>query len=165
MLFSSTHGNVLCWFVSVTLISWVMGPTRGPFGADRTQLGPVSAPWNLLSGYHIEYGRYFTDDNFQSTFSMKTTIFDSISLIFVARGPCKHAPKFVLLMAWYLNKTHIKREIKIRDYGGVSSGSHIWSHLLYVKHVNTNKPRLINISAFKRFLIQLMTIEGRWHYR
>ena len=28
-----------------------MGPTWGPSGADRTQVGPMLAPWTLLSGY------------------------------------------------------------------------------------------------------------------
>ena len=28
-----------------------MGPTWGPSGADRTQVGPVLAPWTLLSGH------------------------------------------------------------------------------------------------------------------
>ena len=32
-----------------TLIARFMGPT--PAGADRTQLGPMLAPWTLLSGY------------------------------------------------------------------------------------------------------------------
>ena len=27
-----------------------MGPTWGPSGADRTQVGPMLAPWTLLSG-------------------------------------------------------------------------------------------------------------------
>ena len=27
-----------------------MGPTRGPSGADRTQVGPMLAPWTMLSG-------------------------------------------------------------------------------------------------------------------
>ena len=27
-----------------------MGPTGGPSGADRTQVGPMLAPWTLLSG-------------------------------------------------------------------------------------------------------------------
>ena len=34
-----------------TLIARFMGPTRGPHGADRTQVGPMLAPWTLLSGY------------------------------------------------------------------------------------------------------------------
>ena len=35
---------------STPLISWFMGPTWGPSGADRTQVGPMLAPWALLSG-------------------------------------------------------------------------------------------------------------------
>ena len=33
-----------------SLIARFMGPTWGPSGADRTQLGPMLAPWTLLSG-------------------------------------------------------------------------------------------------------------------
>ena len=32
------------------LIARFMGPTLGPSGADRTQVGPMLAPWTLLSG-------------------------------------------------------------------------------------------------------------------
>ena len=32
------------------LIARFMGPTWGPSGADRTQMGPMLAPWTLLSG-------------------------------------------------------------------------------------------------------------------
>ena len=31
-------------------ITRFMGPTWGPSGADRTQVGPMLAPWKLLSG-------------------------------------------------------------------------------------------------------------------
>ena len=34
----------------MTLIAWFMGPTWGPSGADRTQVGPMLGPWTLLSG-------------------------------------------------------------------------------------------------------------------
>ena len=34
-----------------TLIARFMGPTWGPSGADGTQVGPMLAPWTLLSGY------------------------------------------------------------------------------------------------------------------
>ena len=34
----------------VPLIARFMGPTWGPSGADRTQVGPMLAPWTLLSG-------------------------------------------------------------------------------------------------------------------
>ena len=33
------------------LIARFMGPTWGPSGADRTQVGSMLAPWILLSGY------------------------------------------------------------------------------------------------------------------
>ena len=33
-----------------TLIARFMGPTWGPPGADRAQVGPMLAPWTLLSG-------------------------------------------------------------------------------------------------------------------
>ena len=41
-----------CVLVSLklTLIARFMGPTWGPSGADRTQVGPMLAPWTLLSG-------------------------------------------------------------------------------------------------------------------
>ena len=35
---------------SVPLIARFVGPTWGPSGADRTQVGPILAPWTLLSG-------------------------------------------------------------------------------------------------------------------
>ena len=35
---------------NTTLIARFMGPTWGPPGADRTQVGPMLAPWSLLSG-------------------------------------------------------------------------------------------------------------------
>ena len=36
--------------VVTTLIARFMGPTWGPSGADRTQVGPMLGPWNFLSG-------------------------------------------------------------------------------------------------------------------
>ena len=42
-----------CWHVDCTtaaLIARFMGPTWGTSGADRTQVGPMLAPWTLLSG-------------------------------------------------------------------------------------------------------------------
>ena len=32
------------------------GPTRGPSGADKTQVGPMLAPWTLLSGWLLVKG-------------------------------------------------------------------------------------------------------------
>ena len=43
-------------FASIlTLIARFMGPTWGPPGADRTQLGPMWATWTLLSGEAWKY--------------------------------------------------------------------------------------------------------------
>ena len=36
---------------SATLIARFMGPTCGPSGADRTQVGSMLAPWTLLYGH------------------------------------------------------------------------------------------------------------------
>ena len=36
--------------VMTTLITRFIGPTWSPSGADRTQVGPMLAPWTLLSG-------------------------------------------------------------------------------------------------------------------
>ena len=36
--------------VNQSLIAMLMGPTWSPSGADRTQMGPMLAPWTLLSG-------------------------------------------------------------------------------------------------------------------
>ena len=40
---------------STSLIARFMGTTWGPFGADRTQVGPMLAPWTLLSGFMSIY--------------------------------------------------------------------------------------------------------------
>ena len=40
----------LCQCCTATLITRFIGPTWGPSGADRTQVGPILAPWTLLSG-------------------------------------------------------------------------------------------------------------------
>ena len=39
-----------------TLIARFIGTTWGPSGADRTQVGPMLAPWTLWSGYILPPG-------------------------------------------------------------------------------------------------------------
>ena len=46
---------LLCHDTSLSLIARFMGPTWGPSGADRTHVGPMSAPWTLLSGVFHRY--------------------------------------------------------------------------------------------------------------
>ena len=38
------------YITAISLIARFMGPTWGSSGADRTQMGPMLAPWTLLSG-------------------------------------------------------------------------------------------------------------------
>ena len=52
-----THNSILPVILSLAhyptvspLIARFMGPTWGPSGAVRTQVGPMLAPWTLLSG-------------------------------------------------------------------------------------------------------------------
>ena len=40
----------LVFSIEYALIARFMGPTWGPSGADRTLMGPMLAPWTLLSG-------------------------------------------------------------------------------------------------------------------
>ena len=48
-------------YITISLITKFMGPTRGPYGADRTQMGPMLAPWTLLSEiYHMIIIKHFT---------------------------------------------------------------------------------------------------------
>ena len=42
-------------FNEATLIARFMGPTWGPSGAERTQVGPMLAPWTLLSFNYLGY--------------------------------------------------------------------------------------------------------------
>ena len=46
-------GDILSLVISrlAKLIARFIGPTWGPSGADRAQLGPMLAPWTLLSGH------------------------------------------------------------------------------------------------------------------
>ena len=41
------------------LIIKIMGPTWGPSGTDRAQVGPMLAPWTLLSGWFTCYSTLF----------------------------------------------------------------------------------------------------------
>ena len=51
--------NLLRWNQKTSLIARFMGPTWCPPGADRTQVGPMLAPWTLLSGLIWYTGHLF----------------------------------------------------------------------------------------------------------
>ena len=46
---STATWESLLWLSVPPLIARFIGPTWGPSGADRTQVGPMLAPWTLLS--------------------------------------------------------------------------------------------------------------------
>ena len=48
--FNGGVANFSQWNILPTLIARFMGPTWDPAGADRAQVGPMLAPWTLLSG-------------------------------------------------------------------------------------------------------------------
>ena len=55
---SSWAGSAHVWMrtvklASASLIARFMGPTWGPSGSDKTLVGPMLAPWTLLSGICI----------------------------------------------------------------------------------------------------------------
>ena len=46
------RSSIQIWLLLFTaLIPRCMGPTEGPSGAHRSQVGPMLAPWTLLSGW------------------------------------------------------------------------------------------------------------------
>ena len=54
-----------------TLIARFMGPARGPPGSCRLRVGPMLAPWTLLSGYtHLDA----CAENFKDTTEIKQTL-------------------------------------------------------------------------------------------
>ena len=100
-----------------------MRPTWGPSGADRTQVGPMLAPWTLLGYLHNQSsnkailprtdscsintlrprqnGRHFADDTFNHIFlNENVRISIKISLKFVPKGPFNNNSALVQIMAW-----------------------------------------------------------------
>ena len=58
---------VVLWFCLLldlsTQIAKFMGPTWGPPGSCRPQMGPMLAPWTLLSGNGYQFGRWSIREN------------------------------------------------------------------------------------------------------
>ena len=90
-----------------------MGPTWGPSGADRTQVGPMLAPWTLLSGTSLftsntfnssppgQNGHHFTNNNCRCIF-VKENFCSLIKIAqkFVPKGPVDYNPALIKIMAW-----------------------------------------------------------------
>ena len=92
----SISSDILAGRLLTPLIAIFMGPIWSPPGADRTQVGPVLAPWTLLSGcwcYHNGYRntycycqRYFyypylRNIELYSRFEMYFNVFPNIEMV------------------------------------------------------------------------------------
>ena len=72
------------WKGMETLITRFLGPTWGPSGADRTQVGPMLAPWTLSSGNVCVPGDHIYD---------KSTLDEVMAW-------CHQAPSHYLIQGW-----------------------------------------------------------------
>ena len=72
--------QVAVWFLKDTLIARFMEPTWGPSRADRTQVGPMLAPWTLLSRLISIFILYFKGcfDNSRFDISLKLSVILSV---------------------------------------------------------------------------------------
>ena len=76
-----------CTHYDVTVMMWctqmttLMGPTWGPPGSCRPQMGPMLAPWTLLSGYILGHGLDLISGSSQiKTFGKRTIMYDNHNL-------------------------------------------------------------------------------------
>ena len=58
-----THSGMNLWIILANQISKFMGPTWGPPGSWQPQIGPMLAPWTLLSGHIFQFKIYFWNNN------------------------------------------------------------------------------------------------------
>ena len=92
---STAYSMVLRPFKSISQIAKSMGPTWGSPGSCRPQLGPMLAPWTLLSGILRPEGngRHFANilkhiflrAKFVCGYKFRWHIFLSVELIFIQR--------------------------------------------------------------------------------
>ena len=82
------------WIVSkepnmcTSLIARFMGPAWGPSGADRIQVGPMLAPWTLLSGVFCSPGHIAS---FIASWWHQTSTSANIELLVMSSGGIHHA--------------------------------------------------------------------------
>ena len=97
-----------------TLIAGFMGPTWGPSGADRTQVGPMLATWILLSG------KVTLDFIYRVTWQLYTAIL------------------WLSISAWLLNAINKNNDGNIQCIQSNMSGScsgarwYVWAQQIYL---------------------------------
>ena len=104
----SEMGPMIIWHTWVThwkymnttdlaaLIARFMRPTWGPPGADRTQVGPMLAPWILLSGSLrlTQNGKHHADNIFDCIMEMVVFLIKFHRNLFPVNGPFKNKRAF-----------------------------------------------------------------------
>ena len=78
------------WWVKFTsLIARIMGPMWGLSGADRTQVGPMLAPWTLLSGMLCNpWDIALTFINYSSIWTRRVLQIEGLCRWFIDWGIC-----------------------------------------------------------------------------
>ena len=87
-----------------TLIARFMGPTWGPSGADRTHVGPIWAPWTLLSGLLL--GEQYQWISARKTLAMELCLFFCTNPSILYHKLLTHwllADMAVILKIWFWN--------------------------------------------------------------
>ena len=83
-----------------SLIARFMGPTCDPSGADRSQVGPMLAPWTLLSGTRYSwtavcYLKTYMGVHFQAKTATNRSDFNSrIDAVIISTSLKKNLPTF-----------------------------------------------------------------------
>ena len=103
----------------VSLIARFMGPTWGPSGADRTQVGPMLDPWTLLPGISFNSSMKYVEYRSNFEFTIHSMSEQSMGHIVWAR---------------WKNVDRIKRPSSIMTTG-ISPWANEYNHYWCVHHV------------------------------
>ena len=125
------------WHSSGSQIAKFMGPTWGPSGSCRPQIGPMLTPWTLLSGFVSTFrlnqnGRYFAHDRFKSILLAENVNFHTeITLNFGNDFKQNMAP-------WLSMSYAIPLVTMNQTFGKVITYSSAWVIWLFFKHYHWN---------------------------
>ena len=84
----------MCPLIRATQIAKFMGPTWGPPGSCRPQMGPMLSPWTLLSGYLLRrrysqfikaYNLMFHEDTYRYMQTVWIVVYPIHLMIFILR--------------------------------------------------------------------------------
>ena len=152
-----------------------MGPTWGPSGADRTQVGPILAPWTLLSGLwwpipsrYIRVRRLQSDKKDVICFQKETH--DASFAFWLRKGHSAGKPlfkigqksyflpmktqKLILMLEWYYRSLYCRsKPMTFRN--GQFEGDIIFCHLKKTHH-------FVMASISKNFLWMSMFIDKKF---